>query len=64
MIILDEEPDDSPSPSDSSNNSNNTASKSSKDLQESHGPINFILPEIDPEIFDPPFTFDDNNKNE
>jgi len=64
MMILDEEPDDSPSPSDSSNNSNDTASESSKNSQESHGPINFIPPEIDPEIFDPLFTFDDNNKNE
>src|ERR1043165_5789190 len=64
MMILDEEPDDPSSPSDSLNDSNDTASESSKDSQESHGPINFIPPEIDPEIFDPPFTFDDNNKNE
>src|ERR1043165_1866706 len=36
MIILDEEPDDSSSPSDSSNDLNNTASESSNDSQESH----------------------------
>ncbi|CAG8691307.1 8898_t:CDS:1, partial [Ambispora leptoticha] len=51
MTIPEEEPDDSPSSSSSSNDSTDSASESSTDSQE-HKPINFILPEIDPKIFD------------
>ena len=56
MIIQKEEPDDASSSSNSS--SSDSASESS---QASREPVNFIPPEIDPEVFDPPFTFDDNS---
>ena len=56
MIIQKEEPDDASSSSSSS--SSDSASESS---QASREPVNFIPPEIDPEVFDPPFTFDDNS---
>jgi len=64
MIIEDkmpDEPDDSPSSSDSSNDLSNS-SKSSIDSQE-HKSINFIPPEIDPEVFDPLFNFEDNSND-
>ncbi|CAG8771475.1 3439_t:CDS:2, partial [Dentiscutata heterogama] len=55
------DPDDSPSSSDSSKDLSDS-SKSSIDLQD-HKFINFIPPEIDPEVFDPPFNFEDNSND-
>ena len=52
MIIRE---DNSSSPSSSSNNSNDSLNESSSDSQENQDPVNFIPPEIDPEVFDPPF---------
>src|SRR5260363_248725 len=57
MIIQKEEPDDASS---SSNSSSDSASDSS---QASREPVNFIPPEIDPEVFDQPFTLEDNLNN-
>ncbi|CAG8656333.1 4288_t:CDS:2 [Dentiscutata heterogama] len=64
MIIEDEMPDEPnnlPSSSDSLNDLSDS-SKSSIDSQE-HKSINFIPPEIDPEVFVPPFNFEDNSND-
>ena len=59
MMIVDNEPDSSLSLS----SSNNSESETLDDFQESQKSINFIPPKIDPEVFKPPFTFDDNSND-